>query len=169
MSNLSLEKLVAERNYSEVAKKIPSQFTLNFINFIKLVNGGSEENKSSIIHLDMLEAIENYNNVLIVSFRGSAKALPLSTRVCTVDGNKFIGDIKLGDTVIDRYGKHTKVIHVSKVFTRPCYKISLEDGRYIIVSEDHINIVTDNNTGKEYELSTVDLINKGLLKDGKYK
>lgn len=169
MSNLSLEKLVAERNYSEVAKKIPSQFALNFINFIKLVNGGSEENKSSIIHLDMLEAIENYNNVLIVSFRGSAKALPLSTRVCTVDGNKFIGDIKLGDTVIDRYGKHTKVIHVSKVFTRPCYKISLEDGRFVIVSEDHINIVMNNNTGKEYELSTVDLINKGLLKDNKYK
>ena len=72
--NKTLDQLVNEIDYSTLENNyIPSEFALSFINFIKLVNGGSEENKSPIIHLDMLDTIENNNNILFVSFRGSAK------------------------------------------------------------------------------------------------
>lgn len=70
----SLEQLVNETDYVKLENSyVPSTFALSFINFIKLVNGGNEENKSPIFHLDMLDTVENNNNVLIVSFRGSAK------------------------------------------------------------------------------------------------
>lgn len=56
----------------------PGQFAYEFINFIKLVNGEhGEENKSPIIHYDMLDQItESWQN-LFVSFRGSAKTTAL--------------------------------------------------------------------------------------------
>lgn len=158
MSNLSLEKLVQERSYSYLENNyVPSEFALQFINFIKLVNGGSEENKSSVIHLDMLDAVSKYNNVLIVSFRGSAKALPLYTPLLTDSGSKLMKDIKHGDIIIDRDGNRTKVVHTSRVMYRPIYRLYLEDNNFIDVSVDHINIVRDS-TGNEYNLTTKELI-----------
>ena len=62
----------------------PTQFALEFINFIKLVNGSmGEENKSPLIHYDMLDQIEIMSRDkkriqnLFVSFRGSAKTTAL--------------------------------------------------------------------------------------------
>ncbi len=62
----------------------PSKFALQFIAFIKLVNGSmGEENKSPIIHYDMLDQIApkstgaNFLQNLFVSFRGSAKTTAL--------------------------------------------------------------------------------------------
>ncbi len=53
---------------------VPSDFALEFINFIKLVNGaGGEENESPIFHMDMLDQLQLGNDNLFVAFRGSAK------------------------------------------------------------------------------------------------
>lgn len=52
----------------------PSLFALQYIAFIKMVNGSlGEENKSPIIHYDMLDQIHEEDQNLFVSFRGSAK------------------------------------------------------------------------------------------------
>lgn len=57
---------------------VPSQFALEYIAFIKLVNGSmGEENKSPIIHYDMLDQVDQYDQNLFVSFRGSAKTTGL--------------------------------------------------------------------------------------------
>lgn len=75
--NLSLEKLIREVDYSilnDHTKYQPTDFAYNFINFIKMVNGEEgEENESPLIHYKILDAISNYRNNLIVSFRGSSK------------------------------------------------------------------------------------------------
>lgn len=73
--NQSLEMLLREVDYIQMEKDyIPSQFAIKFINFIKLVNGEvGEENKSPIIHYDMLDTVRESVNTLIVSFRGSSK------------------------------------------------------------------------------------------------
>lgn len=62
---------------------VPSVFAHQFIGFIKMVNGSmGEENKSPIIHYDMLDQIvanpgkKSHQN-LFVSFRGSAKTTAL--------------------------------------------------------------------------------------------
>ena len=56
----------------------PTVFALQFINFIKLVNGSmGEENKSPIIHYDMVDQLTHEWENLFVSFRGSAKTTAL--------------------------------------------------------------------------------------------
>jgi phage terminase large subunit-like protein len=60
----------------------PSQFAIEMVNFIKLVNGSlGEENESPIIHYDMFDqlvAIDSlFHQELFVSFRGSAKTTAL--------------------------------------------------------------------------------------------
>jgi predicted phage terminase large subunit-like protein len=57
---------------------VPTEFALKFVNFIKLVNGSmGEENKSPIIHYDMLDQLQLDWENLFVSFRGSAKTTAL--------------------------------------------------------------------------------------------
>lgn len=74
--NLGLEGYIAEVDYSRYEDRYePSEFSLKFINFIKLVNGGrGEENKSPLFHYEILDTVSRYDNSLIVSFRGSAKS-----------------------------------------------------------------------------------------------
>lgn len=73
--NVNLEKLVNSVDYVKFGEGyVPSKFALKFISFIKLVNGEmGEENKSPLFHYDILDTIYRCKNVLIVSFRGSAK------------------------------------------------------------------------------------------------
>lgn len=54
---------------------MPSTFALNFMNFIKLVNGGTgEENKTPVVHLVMLDQMTGTRqNIANLMFRGAAK------------------------------------------------------------------------------------------------
>lgn len=76
---IELEDLVNAVDYTRLSTTyVPSQFALEFITFIKLVNGKEgEENKSPLIHMDMLDTVVEHNEDLFVSFRGSAKTTAL--------------------------------------------------------------------------------------------
>jgi len=62
-------------SYKEDTSYVPSLFALEFINFIKLVNGESgEEHKTPVIHFKMLDTIQGKETDIInMLFRGSAK------------------------------------------------------------------------------------------------
>lgn len=77
--NLSLEKLLNEVDYYFLNNEYkPSANAIMFINFIKLVNGSAgEENKSPVIHMDMIDKVNSHDSNLFVSFRGSAKTTAL--------------------------------------------------------------------------------------------
>lgn len=92
----------------------PTQFALEFIAFVKMVNGSmGEENKSPIIHFDMLDqlseerekAASNFIQNLYVSFRGSAKTTALHEYMylylATYGGIKGIGDINVAMYISD--------------------------------------------------------------------
>ena len=61
--------------YDGDAGYVPSDFALEFINFIKLVNGESEEeNKTPVLHYKMLDKISGKStDICNMLFRGSAK------------------------------------------------------------------------------------------------
>ena len=172
--NPTLEKLIREVDYVKMGENyIPSKFAIKFINFIKLVNGESgEENKSPLFHYDILDTIYKNKNVLIVSFRGSSKALALDTLLMTPTGHVSIGDVEIGDYVLDRNGKPTKVTHTSEVFHNQTYTITLANGESFVANEDHIHIVqyrttanngnTKENRWREVELTTKELLDKGI-------
>lgn len=64
-----------EVDYSDNPNYIPSNFALEFLTFIKLVNGGEgEENVSPVIHLKMLDKLDGgLRNVANMIFRGAGK------------------------------------------------------------------------------------------------
>ena len=61
--------------YDDDPNYIPSIFALEFVNFIKLVNGTEgEENKTPVLHYKMLDQIAGQNmNIVNMLYRGSAK------------------------------------------------------------------------------------------------
>lgn len=75
----TLEDLLDKVDYDELGKQLPTKFALEFITFIKLVNGGKgEENKTPVFHYDMLNQIATHTDNLFIAFRGSSKTSLLS-------------------------------------------------------------------------------------------
>jgi len=102
-----LEDLVLEVDYSKLNNDyIPSDFALEFITFIKLVNGGTgEENKSPLIHMDMIDQVDEHDEDLFVSFRGSAKTTALHEYMflflATYGGTPKFGQVNVAIYVSD--------------------------------------------------------------------
>jgi predicted phage terminase large subunit-like protein len=72
---ISSEDRLQEVNYGALAAYAPDSFSLQFVNFIKLVSAEfPEENESPIVHLMMLDKLPTPNRRNInLCFRGSAK------------------------------------------------------------------------------------------------
>jgi predicted phage terminase large subunit-like protein len=72
-----VNQMLKEVSYKEDPSYIPSNFSINFINFIKLVNGpDGEQNKTPVFHYKMLDLLEgdqgsHFANMI---FRGAAKS-----------------------------------------------------------------------------------------------
>lgn len=80
MSNLikkSLDEWLDEVDYKFLnsSEYVPSEFSLGYMNFIKLVNGSTpESHKTPPVHLAMLDKIQlPYNYIANLCFRGAAK------------------------------------------------------------------------------------------------
>lgn len=166
----SVTKLLDSVNYSVDPNYVPSAFALEFVNFIKLVEGEATENKTPVVHYHMLDTfiLGNGLDTINMCHRGIAKAVSLSTQVITPRGNVMLKYLNVGDEVYTRKGTKTTITHKSEVFLKPMYAVLLEDGRSLEVSEDHLNIVLKRMTGlrskkgfKEYILTTTELLSKG--------
>ena len=107
-----------------------------------------------------------------------AKALSLDSKLYMVDRTTTIKDCKIGDEIFAADGTLCKIIAKSEVFNKPMYKITLDDGRSIKVSEDHINSIvymsrdrwTEN--GKHFDkwvAHEANITTKELLKLALYK
>lgn len=103
---------------------------------------------------------------LIVKGYG-AKALSLDTRLYTANGYTTIGQCEVGQRIYGPDGKLATITAKSEVFHKKMYKLVLEDGRSLKVSEDHINSVmvntNPNNTAKwvDKDLTTKELLELG--------
>ena len=76
----SVDQWLNQVNYGDDLTYKPSAFALAFVNFIKLVNGGSgEENTTPVLHLKMLDQIDRLDTPKIANmvFRGAAKTTVL--------------------------------------------------------------------------------------------
>jgi hypothetical protein len=69
---------------------------------------------------------------------GTGKASRLTSKVLTPTGFKLMKDIHVGDTVIAGNGKKATVIGVYPQGVKPCYKLTLVDGRSTEISGDHL-------------------------------
>lgn len=95
--------------------------------------------------------------------------LALDSRLFPEDDYITIGACQVGDEIYGSDGELIRLTHKSEVFYKPMYRISLRDGRIIIVPEDHINTVVintnPNNTlrWEECDLTTLELLRQPLI------
>lgn len=140
---LKVEEHLNLTNYTVDPKYVPSEFALEFITFIKLVNGQQgEEHKTPLVHYRMLDTLTNNGRrVANLCHRGVAKALALDTKIPTPSGWQTIDSLRVGDAIFGESGKLAYVTAKSEVFNKPMYLLTLGDGRTLKASEDHINTV----------------------------
>lgn len=76
----TVEEWLNQVTYADDPDYVPSEFAIAFVNFIKLVNGGlGEENVTPVLHLKMLDQIDQPNSRKIANMvhRGAAKTTVL--------------------------------------------------------------------------------------------
>jgi len=136
--------------YSKPSKKEISQRKLEtYDKYCKLIQWGRSDPVafcSRILGIELLDiqkyAIYNswYRDfVLWLESRNAGKALALDTKLPTPTGYTTMGEVKVGDYLLDVDGKPTKVIYTSEIFLgNKCYEIEFEDGEKIIADADHL-------------------------------
>jgi hypothetical protein len=77
-------------------------------------------------------------NVLLDHAVGSGKAQPLDAKVLTPDGWKPMGDLAVGDMVIARNGKPTRVVGVYPQGQKLIYRVTFSDGAKTECCDEHL-------------------------------
>ena len=87
----------------------------------------------------ILDTLNKENRLgIYVGLAGSGKAMPKDTLIPTPDGEKLLGEIKIGDFVFDRKGHPTKVLGVYDRGVRRCFELTFSDGRKTRCCDEHI-------------------------------
>lgn len=87
----------------------------------------------------ILDTLNKENRLgIYVGLAGSGKAMPKDTLIPTPDGEKLLGEIKVGDFVFDRKGHPTKVLGVYDRGVRRCFELTFSDGRKTRCCDEHI-------------------------------
>lgn len=75
MNKKTVNDWLKEVDYSEDVNYVPSSFSIEFVNFIKLVNGSEgEENITPVLHYKMLDTlVSDKKSIATMVFRGAAK------------------------------------------------------------------------------------------------
>jgi phage terminase large subunit-like protein len=75
---------------------------------------------------------------LLLAGRGAGKALSLDTPLPTPSGWTTMGEVEVGDELIDECGLACRVTFATGVMTdRPCYRVSFSDGSSVVADADH--------------------------------
>jgi len=76
VQELSVEDYLNHIDYGSDSFYVPTEFALEFVNFIKLVDGGESENKTPVVHFKMLDNFvsDNGKDTLNMCHRGIAKS-----------------------------------------------------------------------------------------------
>lgn len=104
--------------------------------------------------IDLL--IKNGNDIYIIDYKG----LPLDTDIPTIDGWSTIADLKEGDTIFDKNGNPTKILHKSEIHNNPCYKITFDNEDTIVADHEHrweISFRRPDKTYKEVVMTTEEI------------
>jgi replicative DNA helicase len=76
--------------------------------------------------------------VVIAARPGAGKALALDTQLPTPTGWTTMGEVQVGEYLIDADGKPTRVVAATDVMRgRPCYEVEFDDGTVIVADADH--------------------------------
>ncbi|WP_415394940.1 replicative DNA helicase [Rhodococcus globerulus] len=76
--------------------------------------------------------------IIVAARPGVGKALALDTPLATPSGWTTMGDVAVGDLLIDNHGKPTRVVAATDVMVdRSCYEVEFSDGTVLVADEQH--------------------------------
>ena len=122
-----------------------------------------------------LFADENYEIVRMLCLFYNAKCMyeahPYDQKVITPDGIKLWKDIKVGDMLFTINNQTTKVVDIPIDGEDDIYEITLQDGRKVQASTNHLWYVSYyTNRNKYINLTTRQILEKGIKNNyGQYK
>lgn len=151
--------------YKEADAKIAEAFRRgkeNIVTFNRLFLPIEDEVEPAWFHYLWSDILLNGDKHFAVEgFRESAKALDVTTIVPTPNGYTTIGNIKVGDFVLDEFGKPVEVEYISPVFIEhPCFKLTMDTGEEIIADAEHLWSVQDKHKRRGNTLSTLEMFAK---------
>src|SRR5487761_95646 len=97
-------------------------------------------------------------NIEVIPYReGGMNALDVDTPVLTVTGWKRMGDIEVGDRLVDPRGDDSKVTGVYPRGMRPVYRVTLADGRFVLADAEHLWQIEAIGHNTEMTVTTAEL------------
>jgi replicative DNA helicase len=130
------DRRIAE-DYHPLSEIMPQ--ALEEIEAIGAHGGGINGVPTGFADLDALTNGLHPGQMVVIAARPAVgKALALDTPLPTPDGWTTMGEIRVGDYLIDADGKPTRVVAATGVLQgRPCYEVEFSDGSVIIADENH--------------------------------
>ncbi|PND58709.1 replicative DNA helicase [Mycobacterium sp. ENV421] len=115
------------------------QPTMDEIDAIASNGGLSKGVPTGFEELDALTNGLHPGQMIVVAARpGMGKALGLDTPLPTPTGWTTMGEVTVGDYLIDADGRPTRVVAVTDVMVgRPCYEVEFSDGTVLIADAEH--------------------------------
>lgn len=116
-----------------------------------------------------LDALQHSQLCMLRGPAGSGKAQPNSTLIPTKNGYIKLGNIKVGDFILDRFGNETQVLAVYPQGLKENYKISFSDGRVAYCNNEHLWSCYTSK-GKLKNFTVQEMIDNGLqTKSGEWR
>ncbi|MQY27149.1 hypothetical protein NRB56_27310 [Nocardia sp. RB56] len=132
---------VTERRSSEDYSPLEEllQPTMDEIDSIASRGGMSLGVPTGFTELDEITNGLHPGQMIIVAARpGVGKALALDTPLPTPTGWTTMGEVAVGDRLLDAHGRPTRVVAATEVLLdRPCYEVEFSDGTVIVADEQH--------------------------------
>jgi Flp pilus assembly CpaF family ATPase len=105
--------------------------------------------------LDSLQYWMNHNmNIVVAGGTASGKCQPVDCQVLTPNGFKAIGDVKIGDKVLDPNGEIQYVTGVFPQGIKPCYQVEFERGTTRSCAE-HLWAIRAVDTKDDFDVKTL--------------
>lgn len=106
---------------------------------------------------------------ILQSKAGSGKGLPLDATIYTPSGKKRMGDLVVGDEVLNTYGTISKVTNIFDRGNQPCFEIFFDDDNSVICDNEHLWSIVNEN-GKKMTVSSQWLFDNDVNTDtGRHK
>ena len=86
-------------------------------------------------HTGIVIGVSN-DGIHFTTIEGNAQ--PLTSKILTPTGFKFMGDLRLGDKIIDPMGDESHIIGIFPKGERKTYRITLQDGSSAIACDEHL-------------------------------
>lgn len=97
---------------------------------------------------DLTGGLQPGQMVIVAARPAMGKALALDTPLPTPTGWTTMGEVQIGDYLLDANGRPTQVVAATEVMeNRPCYRLYFDDGTTIVADAEHQWLTTADGPG----------------------